>query len=633
MKLPRYLTKLRQKHDTKQMLRDAGIVALLIGLGFAAKPAYRAYRGYQVDRNLAAARTASQHADWGMARALARSVLLARQDDFEAFRIWSRASGKLGEPRAYMAAAQFFNDPRATRDDLLEALRQMAPKAPQAMVLAAYDKLPKNLRAEAPFRAAIIPLLVQRGEIAAAERGLGEVASPTHEPEVRLELLRTLCSRPDAGRVAQARGIFAELIAAHADAQALAALCILGDSTRGLASGSTLPDLPAWLKNQPQATVIHHLLGMNPALDVRPEEADSIYQAAIARFLTTDPAVLGEWLVRHGQAELAVSILAEPALTRSDAYLARLHALLRLERTDELAAALADPPDSIDLVEMEIVKAMQAAKVGDHIAADAAWVRVLNQAAFDATRNRFIEVARTAEGCGAKDAAVNAWVAAVRLGWGPLPLYQDMRQVFGSLTARGRSDDMLAMCQTLLRFEPGNADLINDFHYLALLHGSLPPDKIIPMQTKMAEQLAKPPYFSTLMLAEILAGRPAVALTRLPKFAGSNAETPMMETAMEGCARVLAGETEAGSSLLKTVDWSGLMRQERSVFGKLLAKSGIPGAPIPELKSEPTVADPGQSPAWRKTLERLQKDQTGDVLPSLPAPRVKGADDWQTTPP
>jgi len=208
-----------------------------------------------------------------------------------------------------------------------------------------------------------------------------------------------------------------------------------------------------------------------------------------------------------------------------------------------------------------------------------------------------------------------------------------MRQVFSSLTAQGRSDDMLAMCQTLLRFEPGNADLINDFHYLALLHGSLPPDKIIPLQTKMAEQLAKPPYFSTLMLAEILAGRPAVALTRLPKFAGSHAETPMTETAMEGCARVLAGETEAGSSLLKTVDWSGFMRQERSVFGKLLAKSGIPGAPIPELKSEPTVADPGQSPAWRKTLERLQKDQTGDVLPSLPAPRVKGADDWQTTPP
>ena len=96
--------------------------------------------------------------------------------------------------------------------------------------------------------------------------------------------------------------------------------------------------------------------------------------------------------------------------------------------------------------------------------------------------------------------------------------------------------------------------------------------------------------------------------------------------------KVLAGETEAGSALLKSVDWSGFMRQERIVFSDLLAKSKVSGPSIPELKSEPPVADPGQSPIWRKTVERLQKDQTGDVLPSLPAPRVKGAE-WYTLPP
>jgi hypothetical protein len=408
-------------------------------------------------------------------------------------------------------------------------------------------------------------------------------------------------------------------------------LRILGDAPRGLASGSTLPDLPAWLKNQPQATTIHHLLGMNPALDARPTEVDPLYQAAVARFLTSDPGVLGEWLVRQGQADLAVSALTEPALTRSDAYIARLHALQRLERSDELVAALAAPPTDVDLVEMEIVRAIHAAKAGDQIGADSAWVRVLNRAAFDATRNRFIEIARVAEGCGAKDAAVNAWVAALRLGWGPLPLYQDLRRVFASLATQGRSDDLLAIFQTLLRFEPGNPDLINDFHYLSLLHGSLPPDKIIPLQAKMAGQFTKPPYFATLMLAEILDGRAAEALARVPEFADSKPVAPMMKTALEGCARVLAGESEAGSELLKTVDWNGFMRQERIVFSELLVKSKVAGLAIPELKSEPPVADPEQTPVWRKTLERLQKDQTGEVLPVLPAPRVKGAD-WSTLP-
>jgi hypothetical protein len=607
------------------MLLDVGIVALLIGLGFAAQPVYLVYRGYQVDRNLVAARTASLHDDWGTARDQANSVLLARPNDFEALRIWSRACGKLGEPRAYMAAAQLFNDPRATRNDLLEALRLMVLQAPHAMVLGAFDRLPENLRDEAIFRATIIPLFVQRGEIAADARGLREMASPTTEPEVRLEVLRTLCSSPDAKHLAEARGIFAGLIASHADAQALAALRILGDVPDGLAPGSTLPDLPAWLKDQPQTTAIHHLLGMHPALDARPAEADSLYQAAIARFLTTDPGVLGNWLVSQGKTELAVSVLAEPARTRSDAYLARLHALLRLDKVDELTAALETPPPTVDLVELEIVKAIQAAKAGDGIAADAIWVRVLHQATFDASRNRFIEVARVAEGCGAKDAAVNSWVAAVRLGWGPLPLYQDLRRVVAALAAKGRSDDMLAVCQTLLRFEPGNADLVNDFHYLALLHGSLSPDKILPLQTKMAGQLAKPAYFATLMLAEILAGRPADALTRLPQFADSKAVTPMMKTALEGCARVMAGETETGSNLLKNVDWNDFMRQERIVFSHLLVKSTLSGLPISEVKAEPPEADPEQSPAWRKTVGRLQKNQTGVVLPSLPAPRVKGA--------
>jgi hypothetical protein len=151
----------------------------------------------------------------------------------------------------------------------------------------------------------------------------------------------------------------------------------------------------------------------------------------------------------------------------------------------------------------------------------------------------------------------------------------------------------------------------------------------------MAGQLHEPPYFATLMLAEILDGRPADALARLPGFADSKAVAPMMKLALEGCARVLAGETGetgAGSALLQRVDWSGFMRQEKTIFSDLLVKSKITGLPLPEIKSESPAADPGQSPAWRKTVERLQKDQTGEVLPSLPAPRVKG-DDWSIIPP
>jgi len=94
-----------------------------------------------------------------------------------------------------------------------------------------------------------------------------------------------------------------------------------------------------------------------------------------------------------------------------------------------------------------------------------------------------------------------------------------------------------------------------------------------------------------------------------------------MKLALEGSARMLLGETEAGSALLQKVDWRCFMRQEQIVFGGLLAKFRLTGLPNRELKSESPVADPEQTPAWRKAIDRLQKDQTGDVLPPLPALR------------
>jgi hypothetical protein len=77
--------------------------------------------------------------------------------------------------------------------------------------------------------------------------------------------------------------------------------------------------------------------GKHPALGARPAAADVLYQAAIARFLTTGPGVPGDWLVRQGKADPAVNGQTEQEFTRHAANLARRHAQLRLDRPDELA--------------------------------------------------------------------------------------------------------------------------------------------------------------------------------------------------------------------------------------------------------------------------------------------------------
>ncbi|MCX6878374.1 MAG: hypothetical protein NTW21_31865 [Verrucomicrobia bacterium] len=608
--------KLRRALKIWRLKIAAWVIAGLLVLGFSARPAYRAFREYRINQNLAAAQAAARLEDWSTARDKARSVLLARLQDFEAYRIWTRALGKMGEARTYMAAAQLFTDSRATREDRLEALQVMALQAPQAVALSAYASLPEELRKQASFRAAITPLLVMRGEIALAEKGLREVAQPTDEPKVRLELLRVLCSRPDATRVTEARQILADLIAARADAEALDALLILGETPGGLALGEPLPDLPKWLKDQPKATALHHLIGMHPALEALPETAERQYESAIERFLSTEPGVLGTWLVRHGKAEMVVGLLEEPAKTRSDAYLARLHALLRLKNDVAIVAAMAAPPDSVDLVEIEIVRAGLSWRRSDAGGSKAAWTMALNRAAYDSTRNRFIEIARAAERFGAKASTEDAWVAAVRSGWGQVPLYRDLVPIFGSLAGQGRTEDLLAMYRTLLRFEPRNSELRNNFNYLALLHGIMPPEEVATQQAKLVDEQAERPEFnSALMLAKMMGGHPADALDLLPKLRDSSGVAPMMRTALEGTARVLAGETEAGAALLKQVNWRLFMRQERIVFRDMLVKLKISEIPLPEPEVSIAEIDPDQIPAWRKAIEQSEKDRATDVLP------------------
>ena len=624
VKFLRRIFKRRQELRVGWMILDALTVIVLIALGFAAKPAYRAFREDQIRRNFEAAKSAALREDWGTARDKARSVLLARGQDFETYRIWARAVCKLNSPSAYMAAAEVYSDPRATRGDMLEQLEVMVRQAPQAVALNAHACLPPIYRDEADFRAVIVPLLIQRGQSELAEKSLRAVMSSEDGPKVKLELLRVLCSRSSVEHVVEAQRVFADLIATHADEQALTALLILGEVPLGLVEGDPLPDLPEWLKHQPKATALHHLLGLHPALRARPESAPGIYEMAVKRFLASDPAVLGSWLLRHEQAEMAVTLLEEAATTRSDAFIARLNALMRLKRDAEVVTAMAAPPASVDLVELEIMQANLAARRGDSIASGGAWTRALNLAVYDTTRNRCIDIARIAQRCGARDAVDDAWVAAVRLGWGPLPPYADLLPVYASLLAKNRSEDLMALFRSLLRFEPRNPQLLNNAYYFALLEGVQSPNQVVSVISKLIERQDKPVYNATLMLAEMLDEHPADALALLPKVCAGTEVPPRMIAALEGTARVLVGETAAGSAMLAEVNWHEFMPQERKLFRSILVKYKSSKLSIPDLANPAAAVNPAEIPAWRKVVERFEKERAGDVLPTLLVPKIPG---------
>jgi hypothetical protein len=610
--------------------RGLVILAVLVVLGgigtagyFGIKHGYAWLRERQVDRNLESAQVAVRTQDWLLARNLARRVLLERPADFEAFLLWYRALSELNEPRTYMAAIQLFMDQRATREQRLDALRVMCLQAPQAVALSAYASLEESYRESAEARASISEVLLLRGEIELAESMVRNLPDLNEHPRARLILLRALCAIPSPDRVSEARRIFADLIRTDESELALAALVVLGETPGGLASGEPLPRLPEWVQRQPKAADLHHLLALHPSLEILPSAAESIFTGAIDRFLPTDPGVLGSWLVRHDRADQAIRILEEPAQTRPDAYIARLHALVREKRMDEVAEQLLAPPPTTDPLALEFLHLAVARAQGNHAAETAAWNRAMSHALLDTAQNRFIEIAQSAERMGAIRVAERAWVAALRVGWGRLPLYNDLQALFFSLAQQNRTFDLFVVYRALLRFEPQNIDLQNNFHYMALLHGVIQPGEVFERFKILAEENpTKPELFSAMVLAALMANEPHQAEALLPRVEESERVSPMMRRALTGVTLTMMDRDDEGRAMLEPVDWKRFLNQENMVFRRLLQDSQIRNLSLPELESPPEIDDIENSPAWKKAMERLERDRTPELLPFLPLPRI-----------
>ena len=596
-------------------------------IGFGAKPAYRVFRNAQIDRNLRLAEEAARLEDWARANGLARSVLLARPTEIGAYRIWHKALANLGDSRTYLASITLFSSPRATREDRMFALRVLALQAPQAVAFSAYAMLSEEDRKSSEALAALAPLLVHRGETVVVENVLRNTPLQA-DPHIRLELVRVLCARPTEDRLAEARRILADLIADNASEPALEALLLIGSVPGGLAQSAPLPKLPEWVALQPQATTMHHLLALEPAIAADPAAAGAVFQQAIDRFLAVDPGTLGGWLNQHGRAGQVIDLLAEQAVAHPDAYIARLHALLREQRNAEIDAALADPPPSCDLVDLALAKVAVARFREDGAGEKNAWNEVLNYAAFDESRNRFLDVARYADMIGARTAAQDALVAAIRVGWGRIPLYADLTDLYAALAAQGRSQDLLAIYRVLLRFEPRDPELANNYLYLALLHKVIDPATAVKeLENLAATHPGAAEYGSALAMAHILADRPEEALKLIPALQTSRRVAPMMRDALEGTALLLNGQDDQGRTILEKVNWRAFLECEQAAFYAVLVRLQLRGLALPEFKEETVpLTESEDAPAWRKAVENLEKVRSQDELPPLPMPKIPGAD-------
>lgn len=605
------------------LIRLLIILAILVAVVWLAGPrAYRYFRDQQINANFERAGVALRSEDWQEARSLARSVLLARSSDFKAFRIYHKASAEINDPQTYIASLQLFVNPEATVEDKLDAFRVLCNDAPQAVALSAFAYLPAEIRSDIRFRAAVVPLLLHRGDLKAAEGILRESNDLKTSPDGMLQLIAVLCRYPAPERVAEARQTLADLISQDAS-QGLNGILFLGDVKGGLDAGAPLPDLVSWVNSRRDAKTIHHFYAIHPALLKSPIHPELIFQPVVDRFMPVDPGAVGNWLVTHGQPALAIQLLEPFAKTSSTAYIARTRALMNTSRFPELEAALATPPPSVDLVDLEIIKTAVAFRRKDSTATAAGWDRVLQQAAFDQTRNRFLEINQYASVLGVPNVADDAMVAAIRIGWGRIPLYKDITPLLLRLAQGNRTADLLAVYRTMLRFEPENPELINNYTYLAMLHEVLPPAQAVQQLDALA---ATHPdlhqIHSSLAVACLLNNQAQRALDIVNKEGPTEEFPANLQNVIKGSALIDLDQQEEGTRLIASVNWSSFFSKEATALREYLSRLKVRNLVLPAVPTRTSTDNPENTAAWRKAVEALERQRKNDVLPALPAPKM-----------
>ncbi|QJE94297.1 tetratricopeptide repeat protein [Luteolibacter luteus] len=614
------------------------IVIPLGALALAFKPAYRAFREHRVTQLIEIAEEAMRIEDWQLAREKSRAALMMKRGDYHAFTIQAHALAKSEDPAAFMAAVSLIRHPESTREDRIDSLEVLANQGPAALALGAYAYLDKDndpKLQDVELNAAISPLLLTMGKqgIASVRQGVMDRMPETPSPRVRLAFIRAVSLDPRPEDVLIARKHFAALIEDGAP-EALAALELLGNTPGGLAPGEPLPNLPAWVSRQTGAKVIHHLLALHPQIAENPAGQEAVFASAIDRFAPLDPAATANWLSLHNRPEDALKILEEPAKERSDAYVARIRALLRLKRNEELDEALKNPPATADMVEVRIVRAILAGNRGDKATASKEWTEALNQASYDNRRNRFIPIARTAELYGEKAAAADAWIGAVRLGFGKIPLYVTLGGPMVYLYNEGRADDILSISQSMLLFEPSNPDLLNNVSYLGLLLGTTKPTEAIERIEKIvAENPGKLELNSTLALAYILNGDPKNAQERLFAQGASEKISATTQALLKAAILKMTNEPDQAKQIYDGVDRSKLMPVEQALYDRLIldkkAEENTADVSLEQRMVNKSTIGSDEAPAWKKGLERAEqkRNSAGGSEENYPELRVPGIED------
>lgn len=558
-------------------VRFLAVAVVLAAMGMTLlRPAYRVFKSWRLERNLAAAQVAVEEVRMDEARDLSLTVLRAGDPRIEAFRILEKSMDSLRDPRHADIARALISHPEGSDVDRLKGFRGMVADVPLGLLGQGWSSLPESCKTNPEFAILFADRLGEDRRFSEAASVLLGVPEKVRTAGTEQGLIRILIRSGKREGYDEAQRRMAALWPVTAE---------------GLAG---------WLD----------LLEEIPPLSLRPEYLVRVKSALESPGTTEDPARVAlalarieyaaNYATRAGVLERTVSRWQESAPEQLAKFLhdLGLHGLLletfpasrvagdprlfprvldAMQRTgawDRIGPLLEAHGSVLPKMELLAQRALLAGKTGDSAGLVREWNEAMGEAKSGTSGNLFLELHRFARDQGMEAQASQAMLEAIRRGRGKLPLYEDLKFLLNELAGQGRETTLLEISALYLSFEPGNPALLTQYAYLASLNNLALPKDILRALEPLAKAFPKQMPIQCVLASVYLSdNQPAKAAEVLDPFKLDAATLAPGYRATFLASQLLNGRIPKNDPQLVDFPAKALMPSERRKLSEWIARA------------------------------------------------------------
>ena len=549
------------------------IAVLVMVVGWlGAQPAYRAFKGWRVERNLEAAKEAVAEVRMDEARDLSLTVLRAGDPRIEAFRILEKSMASLRDPQHIEIARALMSHPDGSDEDRLNGFRGVAPEAPLGLAGKAWASLPESCQRRCDFAVVFAERLLAAQRYGEAATVLLAVPETARSAAVELGLIRVLLGsgKRDGYEEGQRR-----LAAQWPDTAAELPAWV--DVLEAIPVARLRPDLLGPVRKsleRERATVpARHELAL-ARLDYAADfsKRAAVIEQAIARWQTEAPVAVAKLLHDLGLNQRLLATFPPSLVPAQPELLPEV--LDALEQTGAWAKVkplLEKGGGRMEKPEMLAHQALAAQKTGDSTAMAEQWEAAMAEAKFSTAPDAFLKISRIAQDGGMEDEAAEAMLEAVLRGRGPLPLFSQLKPLMEWLVKHGRESSLLKVCAIYLQFEPANPVLLTQYAYLACLTSLVEPAALLkaikPLAAAFPDEL---PIQCVLAVAHLSNGDAAAAAAVLDRLTVDVEQLAPGYRAAFLATQVLNHQLDRQDPRISGFPWKALLPSESKRYSEWL---------------------------------------------------------------